>query len=106
MNPLPTTEGVRNIGEELFFEYHCLESPESQDAELWYRSHQKVTVLGFVACDGLSIPTRKERDEDGCPIVYEIKFADGFINQAFEDELLDTKEDYFRHDPPERGHVC
>ncbi len=34
---------LRNVGDVVWFEYHCWESPESSDAEIWYRSHQKVT---------------------------------------------------------------
>jgi len=100
MIPLPTTEDVRTIGQGLFFEYHCEESASSCDAELWYHSHQKVTVLRFVDNDGWMIQTLKERSETGHPIAYEIEFADGFIGTALEDELLDSEKEYFRPDPP------
>src|SRR5262249_23183618 len=33
-------------GEQAHFEYHCLESSESPGAQLRYRSHRQVTVLG------------------------------------------------------------
>ena len=28
------------VGKTFWFEYNCYESPESCDAEIWYRSHQ------------------------------------------------------------------
>jgi hypothetical protein len=103
MIPSQEIEDVRRIGETLFFEYHCFESDASQDAELWYRSHQKVEVLGFADNDGWDIKTLEERCECGCPIVYKIRFQDGFEGDAFEDELLDSEDEYYRPDPPERS---
>jgi hypothetical protein len=35
-----------DAGEEAYFEYHCLESMDSSDADLWLRSHQTVEILG------------------------------------------------------------
>lgn len=79
-----------------WFEYHCWESPKSQDAELWYRSHQKIEVLGLSPnhekC-GLEM-TRNERMEEGVPLTYEIRFADGFEGTAFEDEILESPEEF------------
>ncbi len=80
------------IGKEFWFEYHCLESMESSDAELWLRSHQKVIVI-----------ERGDDDNDECPDeprVYTVKFADGFTYIAFDDELMESKEDFYRPDPP------
>ncbi len=97
-----TPDGVREAwqpGARAWFEYHYRESPESSDAELWYRSHQQVTVLG------------RGRDEDwpgtfadragaGCPDVYAVRFADGYEGTVSEDELLTGPEHYQRPDPP------
>lgn len=52
-----------------WFEYHCWESPESSDAEVWYRSHCEVSVIGLVEdslCNGKPImPTFIDRAEAG-----------------------------------------
>jgi hypothetical protein len=73
-------------GEAAHFEYHCLRSHDSSDAELWYRSHQCVTVVRTVesGCGR----TSARRADNGQPRVYLIRFADGFERSAFEDELL------------------
>lgn len=105
MVPLLTTEDVRTIGQELFFEYHCFESSQSKDAELWYHSHQQVTVLGFLDNDGWDIRSQEDRYECGCLIAYEVRFADGFTCCAMEDELLDSKDEYCRPDPPKKKRV-
>lgn len=76
------------IGRVYWFEYHCLESPGSHDAQLWYRSHRKVEV-------------RKQLETDeGEPKVYEVKFEDGWIGDVFEDELYVSKRNFNRPDPP------
>jgi len=82
------------IGKELWFEYHCFESPESSDAEAWYRSHQKVKVL-----------ERGEDDHDEFPDepkVYKVQFEDGLIYDVFDDELLESPDKFNRPDPPLR----
>ncbi len=100
MIPLSTTESVRKIGQALYFEYHCLESSLSHDAELWYHSHQRVTVIGFEANDGWDIVKLVDREETGHLIAYSVRFSDGFVGCAIEDELLDSEEEYYRPDPP------
>lgn len=80
---------TKDIGRVYWFEYHCLESPGSQDAQLWYRSHRKVEVI-----------SQRETDEVE-PKVYEIKFEDGWIGDAFEDELYVSKRSFNRPKPPE-----
>jgi hypothetical protein len=89
----------------VWFEYHCWESPKSGDAELWYRSHQRVTILG-VDPEG-EVPeagsTFKSRCADAVQAVYKIQFSDGYIDTAFEDELLDSQDEFERPDPPARG---
>ena len=103
MIPIPDNlEKTRKIGQELWFEYHCWESSQSADAELWYHSHQKVIVLGMVENDGYDIPKQEDRYYAGCVLVYKIRFADGFEHDATEDELLDSKDEFCRPDPPNK----
>ena len=91
-------------GTSVWFEYHCWESPKSGDAELWYRSHQRVTVIGLDP-DG-EVPeigsTFKSRCANAIQAVYKIKFSDGYVGTAFEDECLDSVAEYERPDPPVR----
>ena len=86
-------------GETAWFEYHCWESPESNDAPAWYRSHQRVTVLSLQENDGAGM-TRAERDDAATPFTYTVRFPDGLEWCAIEDELSDTQEDWYRPDPP------
>lgn len=80
------------------FEYHCWESSQSSDAELWYRSHQRVTVLRIVE-PGVG-RTFMERCEAGNPRVFRIRFEDGFEGDAFEDELVRSRKEFCRPSPP------
>jgi len=86
------------VGKEFWFEYHCFESPDSCDAELWYRTHNKVLVLSIVefGCG----ETKLERLLEGCPRVYRVVFEDGFEYDVFEDELMESKEEFERPDAP------
>jgi hypothetical protein len=94
-------QDVRPAGSVCFYEYHCLESANSSDAQLWYRSHQRVTVLGLDPdSDVPDIPTKAERADEGQPLVYRVRFADGHEGSVFEDELLDSETEYTRPDPP------
>jgi len=95
-------EGLRRAGQKLWFEYHCLESKDSQDYPLWLHSHQKVKVLGIASNEGMFIPKFKERIDEGIPLVYKIKFADGKVAEAFEDELLDSPKKFSRPNPPRK----
>lgn len=83
-------------GEQAYFEYHCLRSHASADAQLWYRDHQAVTVIATVPCDGQAYQQRGEnlitRCDDGAPLVYQVKFSDGFIGTACEDELYSSAD--------------
>lgn len=99
-------EGIENaddpkVGKEFWFEYHCLESPDSQDAEMWYHSHQKCTVLEVSELGGVDM-TKEERMEEGEPRVYKVRFEDGYEWSAFEDEILDSPEEFERPDPPKK----
>ena len=88
------------VGKEFWFEYHCYESPDSCDSELWYRSHQKVKVIGV---GEWSHDDLQDRIEDAAPRVYKIKFKDGFEGAAFEDEIVDSPDEFYRPEPPKRG---
>jgi hypothetical protein len=94
-----TTDDV--VGKEFWFEYHCFESPKSCDAELWYRTHNKVLVLSIVEHGCLD--TKLERLLEGCPRVYRVVFEDGFEYVVFEDELMESKEEFERPDAPKRN---
>ena len=89
-------------GDQAWFEYRCLESDDSCDADLWYRSHQQVTVISTrqygPASEGMPYA---ERCEEGIPSTYKIRFADGHVAEAWEDELLAAPCYFERPDPPE-----
>lgn len=92
-------------GETAWFEYHCWESDDSCDAKLWHHSHQKVTVLREdLSADGSSknLPntTPEQRFEEAVLKAYEIKFKDGFVATAMEDELYTDPQGFERPDPP------
>ena len=95
------------VGDGAWFEYHGLESPESSDAEIWYRSHQEVIVIDGPSYDGKSVdgaeepwPPFAERQEEGVPWCYQVRFADGLEWTVFEDELFTSREAFFRPEPP------
>jgi hypothetical protein len=87
-------------GDQAQFEYHCYEGHDSADAQLWYRSHQVVTVLFEDESDAWEGSTYDERAEAALPKVYRVRFADGFEGTAWEDELLTSVEHFYRPDPP------
>jgi len=88
-------------GAVLWFEYHCWEDAQSSDAVLWYHSHQVVKVLRIDAPGGVVRGTDKhERNRIGQPIVYKVRFADGHVGMAFEDELLPSRGSFHRPHPP------
>jgi len=78
--------------EQGFFEYHCLRNHDSEDAEAWYRDHQVVTILNMEEGDGRALlengSDAAERAEDGNPLTYKVRFADGHVHSVFEDELF------------------
>lgn len=86
--------GYRKIGKTYWFEYHCFESEESCDAELWHRTHKKIKILKLV--EKGAGRTKKSRLENGQPAVYSVQFNDGRIFDAFEDEILDSKKQFTR----------
>jgi hypothetical protein len=92
-------------GDTPLFEYHCNESHDSPDAPVWYRSHQRVTVLKLNSDDDTpnllaEFPTLRERGEAGAVLTYRVRFADGLEWDVFEDELTETTDHYSRPDPP------
>jgi hypothetical protein len=79
-------------GELAHFEYHCNRAHNSADAELWYRDHQIVTVLGDADSDRVEeLDTLEKRGEAGMPLCYRVRFADGFEGCAVEDELFTSQ---------------
>lgn len=88
-------------GQRAWFEYHCWESPESNDAPVWYRSHQQVTVLERQVNDGEGL-SWADRMDAGAPYTYLVRFDDGLVWTAFEDELDTTPDNWCRPDPPEK----
>ncbi len=66
------------IGERLFFEYHCYEADDSSDALLWYHSCQYCTVLELHGRD----------EEELYGPNYRIRFDDGFEGEANGDEMF------------------
>lgn len=98
-------QDLRTFGQEYYFEYHCLESHDSSDAIIWYRSHQKVKVLRFADCDAIKcesdgLETKDQRASQGMQILYTVRFEDELEWDVFEDELLDSPDSYQRPDPP------
>ncbi len=92
-------------GEEAWFEYHCLESNKSNDAELWHRSHQEVTVLGVEGppnAEPWEGTTWHERADAAMPKTYRVRFPDGHEGAAWEDELMTDRAGFYRPDPPRR----
>lgn len=90
------------VGRRWWFEYHCSESAHSQDAELWYHSHQKALVLSVEDHDADLTLSRQEREGCGMPIAYLARFDDGFESTVLDDELFDSPEGFYRPDPPRR----
>lgn len=82
------------VGKEFWFEYHCWESPSSCDAELWYRSHQKVKVLSRGMDDHDEYPDETK--------VFRVRFKDGFEYDVYADELMNSPKEFYRPDPPSK----
>jgi hypothetical protein len=103
----PAASGWRDdwpAGTLAWFEYRCWESDNSADAELWHRSHQQVTIDGPLEGDpaAAGLTTIAERLRDCLPGYYPVRFADGYVGCACEDELLTGPEWYERPGPPAR----
>jgi hypothetical protein len=89
-------------GDRAHFEYQCWESPDSNDADAWYHSHQMVTVLDENVDDGqrVEFPTYDDRADAGMPVTYSVRFDDGLIYTVFEYELMTDSSHFERPDPP------
>lgn len=95
-------------GDQAHFEYHCLESDDSEDAALWHRSHQPVKVVGVdpgtdYGKQDPSLATHPQRAAAGMPKNYHVEFGDGHKAIVFEDELLVHPKHFERPDPPRRS---
>lgn len=104
----PTADGTLSdwpVGSTAHFEYHCNRAHDSADAQLWYRSHRTVEIMGVDGEGGGD--TIDERLEAGDPRSYHIRFADGHVGGAFEDELL-VDPSHFRSDmgPPSEEEIA
>lgn len=97
----PVEDGAWAAGAILLFEYHCTEEHSSADAELWYRSHSRVEVLGLNPGDSLGMELG-ERIEEALPFTYRVRFPDGYEGDVWEDELSTSRDCWHRPDPPKR----
>jgi len=77
-------------GDRVFFEYHCEQSNESCDAELWHHTRQWAVVVAVVMYP--------EVDLELSPM-YVICFEDGYQHDVFNDEITARP----RPRPEERG---
>lgn len=91
---------LRAIGSKYWFEYHCCESHDSADAQIWYRSHQRVKVIAIADCDPIAFTTQEERQDNGHQLLYRVQFDDGLESDVFEDELLTDPSEFCRPSPP------
>ena len=97
-----TVEQLARIGARYWFEYHCWESHDSGDADVWYHSHQQCTVLSFADCNPPAFTGFVERGEAGASLLYRVRFDDGLEWDVFEDELMTSRDHFERPDPPLR----
>ncbi len=88
------------VGREWWFEYHCSEDHRSQDAQLWYHSHQKILILRVVEHDADLAMSREDRAGNGTPIAYQGRFRDGYEHTVLDDEVLESRKGFYRPDPP------
>jgi hypothetical protein len=88
------------IGKSYWFEYHCWESDESSDAELWHHSHQKVEIIAMTE-PGYG-DTEEQRFENTQTAMFKVRFSDGLESEAAEDEILESKKQFERPDPPKK----
>jgi hypothetical protein len=94
-------DGYRQNGSCPLFEYHCNESHTSSDAPIWYRSHQRVTILKCInLSDAEEMPKQIDRFANGLQLMYRVRFEDGLQWDVFEDELLDLASEFERPKPP------
>lgn len=94
------------LGKRYWFEYHCNESHTSDDAKLWYRSHQQVVVTRVADVDPVAYTTLTERCDCACQLLYKVTFDDGFEGTVFEDELMISQRQFCRPNPPTDPNKC
>ena len=95
----PELKNLWRPGEVAYFEYHCYMGHDSADAELWYRTHQPVEIMKMTN-PGYG-RTYRDRAWDGEPRMYRIRFLDGWVGGAFEDELYTSTKYWSRpFNPP------
>ncbi len=93
-----SAKDYRPAGQQCLFEYHCYEGHDSSDADLWYRSHQPVTVVKLL--ERGHGQTIQQRCDNGHPAMYTVRFQDGLVKGVFEDELLNSEKEFTRPSPP------
>jgi len=71
-----------------WFEYHCYEGEDSDDAELWHHTHQQVILLHKL--DNV--------DEFEVGRMYRARFSDGFEYDVGDDELVKSPSEFYRPD--------
>lgn len=86
-------------GRRMWYEYRCYEGIDSADVHLWYRSHQQVEVIDIAEPGGM-LKTLEERGEEGMPRTYNIKFVDGLVAEAWEDEIVESPDEFIMVPPP------
>lgn len=97
-NEQNSTKTDYKVGKEFWFEYHCDETEDSCDRNLFLKSHQKAKVIS-ISDEGCS-DSEEERIENSEPRIYKVEFSDGSLYDVFEDELVDSPEEFYRPDPP------
>lgn len=63
-------------------------------------------MLGVVDdCEPAALDmSREEREDAALPLVYQVQFPDGTEEDVFEEELLDSPDEFQRPPPPDRRH--
>jgi len=72
-----------------WFEYHCYEGEDSDDAELWHHTHQEIVIVRNLSDEEVDFELRP---------MYRIRFSDGLEYDCFNDELLHSPREYERPD--------
>jgi len=73
-----------------WFEYHCYEGEDSNDAELWHHTHQQVAILYPI--------DQAKADMAEVGKMYRVRFSDGFEYDVFADELSSSPKKFRRPD--------
>lgn len=92
-------------GEMAHFEYHCWESHDSADAQLWYRSHRLAEIVREEESDAWEGSVFIERAEAGLPKAYRVRFDDGQEFVTTEDELFTDPAGFYCDPPPQQPSV-